>query len=154
MRIFLSFMRDRDFSEVLDTACRSAGLDPEAHAARPARDAASRLRQLADQILELAARASQAANALDSYIEHQSESEAQRARKPSDLKAIADELHITADMTFEDLSRLRRQFASANHPDRADCSEREDATRRMMIANMLIDRELERRHSQQSISGR
>jgi hypothetical protein len=53
-------------------------------------------------------------------------------------------------MSFSDLSRLRRQFALANHPDRASMAEREDATRRMMVANMLIDGEVKRRSASHS----
>jgi hypothetical protein len=57
-------------------------------------------------------------------------------------------------MTLADLSQLRRQFALANHPDRVGASEREIATRRMMIANMLIDRERKRRHAKTTLSTR
>jgi len=48
-------------------------------------------------------------------------------------------------MTLSDLNRLRRNYALANHPDRAGSADRENATRRMMVANMLIDREVNRR---------
>lgn len=113
-------------------------------------DAASRLQQLADRIVEVAGRTGLAANSFDSYFEHQSESLAQRPKKPCDPQSVADELRITARMTSSDLNRLRREFALANHPDRADQTQREGATRRMMIANMLIDRELGRRHSVKS----
>ena len=34
---------------------------------------------------------------------------------------------------------------AANHPDRVGSDERENATRRMMVANMLIDRAMKRR---------
>jgi hypothetical protein len=152
-------MRHPDFSDVLDRACRSAGIDPQGNApherSRLVRSTASGLQQLADRIIELASRASQAAaSSLDSYLEHQSERPAPRPHKPSDPEAVANELRITARMSFADLARLRREFALANHPDRAELAEREEATRRMMIANMLIDRELKRRHASQQPSKR
>jgi hypothetical protein len=156
MRVLLSpgMMRHPNFSDVLETACRSAGIDPDSGASAKTssfmQDAASRLQQLADRILEVAGQTGLAANSFDSYFEHQSESLAQQPKKPCDPESVADELRITARMTSSDLNRLRREFALANHPDRADQTQREGATRRMMIANMLIDRELRRRHSASS----
>lgn len=151
-------MRGPDFSEVLENACRSAGInlndDVLGARSRFAQGAASRLQQLADRILELGSRASGAAASFDSYLEHQGETPPPRKRKSSDPQAVAAELRISSSMTFEELGRLRREFARANHPDRADAGEREHATRRMMIANMLIDRELERRHGPQRASKR
>jgi hypothetical protein len=114
------------------------------------RSAASRLQQLADRVVEATGRTGLAANSYDSYFEHQSENPAPQRKKPSDAKSVADELRISARMTSSDLNRLRREFALANHPDRVDQAQREDATRRMMIANMLIDRELKRRNRVQS----
>jgi len=147
-------MRHPDFSDVLDTACRSAGIDPDsstsAGTASLMRNAASRLQQFTDRIVEAAGRAGLTANSFDPYREHQIESPPQRPSKPSDPKSVANELRITARMTSSDLHRLRREFALANHPDRADQAQRDGATRRMMIANMLIDRELRRRSSAQS----
>ncbi len=145
-------MQDRTFSDVLDTACRAAGIviedDGAGDSTRRLRNAASHLQHLTDRILELAGRLSPAAASLNSYLEHETETPETRRSKPSDPKAVADELNITADMSFSDLSRLRREFALANHPDRADATVRENATLRMMVANMLIDRELKRRQSQ------
>jgi hypothetical protein len=147
-------MRHPNFSYVLETACRSAGVDLDQgtpdKSASLLRGAASRLHQLTEQILEVADRAGLTASLLDSYFEHQREVPAQKPSKPSDAKSVADELHITARMSSSDLHRLRREFALANHPDRAEQAQREDATRRMMIANMLIDRELRRRSATRS----
>ena len=53
-----------------------------------------------------------------------------------------DELHLTPSLTAADLKRLRRRFAKANHPDRVAPAVREQATRRMTIANSLIDEAL------------
>lgn len=58
---------------------------------------------------------------------------------------VAVELNISAALSVEDLGRLRREFALGNHPDRLPQCYREQATRRMTIANTLIDDELERR---------
>jgi hypothetical protein len=57
---------------------------------------------------------------------------------------VADTLQLRNGMTAADLTALRRRFALAYHPDRAAASEREQAGRRMMIANMLIDQALAR----------
>ncbi len=145
-------MPDTEFSEVLEMACRSAGLDIDEEdsvdSTRLMRNATAHLQHHAHRIVELAARLSPATISLDSYLEYATESSAKLGSKSTDPQAVADELHITPEMSFSDLSRLRRKFALANHPDRADSAARENATRRMMVANMLIDRELRRRHSQ------
>jgi hypothetical protein len=59
---------------------------------------------------------------------------------PADDAAIAAELRLASARTGEDLRRLRRSFAMRNHPDRVPAWLREEATRRMTIANALIDR--------------
>lgn len=63
----------------------------------------------------------------------------------TDPADIAAELAITAFMSHEELNRLRRRFALANHPDRLAPVHRDTATRRMMIANRLIDEAIFRR---------
>jgi hypothetical protein len=60
---------------------------------------------------------------------------------------VADKLQLHAAMTAADLNRLRRTFGLAHHPDRVGALERDEACRRMMIANMLIDQALARRAS-------
>lgn len=57
----------------------------------------------------------------------------------TDPRDIAAELAITAETTTAELYRLRRGFALDNHPDRLAPHYRESATRRMMIANRMID---------------
>jgi hypothetical protein len=52
---------------------------------------------------------------------------------------VADQLRLTSDLTSDELNRIRRAFALANHPDRVAPSQRALATRRMTIANALID---------------
>jgi hypothetical protein len=139
------------FSDVLENACRSAGVNPDTetsgHRVRRSRSGASHLQDIADRIAELAGRASAATAAFNPYLEHARDSAPahRKKKKSADPKAVADELCITREMTFADLKRLRREFALANHPDVVETAERADATRRMMLANMLIDRELKRR---------
>jgi hypothetical protein len=57
-----------------------------------------------------------------------------------DPEAIAAELGLRDAPTLADLSRARRRFMWANHPDRRPDAPRELANRRVAIANMLIDR--------------
>jgi hypothetical protein len=58
---------------------------------------------------------------------------------PADDAAIAAELRLGSARTGEDLRRIRRSFAMRNHPDRVPAWLRAEATRRMTIANALID---------------
>ena len=146
MRVFLSFT-EPDFSEVLESTLRSAGLDffdaPRPERPRAPRSAAVRLHQLSERDREFPT--STMSVPLESYLEHQDKSQLSPAGKTADPRSVADELHITAQMTLSDLNRLRREYALANHPYRAGSADRENATRRMMVANMLIDREIGRR---------
>jgi hypothetical protein len=52
------------------------------------------------------------------------------------------ELHLAPDLTTEQLKRVRRTYAMANHPDRAPPELRDIASRRMAVANGLIDQAL------------
>lgn len=146
MRVFLSFT-EPDFSEVLDSAFRSAGLEfddtAKTERRRASRRAAVRLHQLSERDRELPI--STLSVPLESYLEHQDKSKLSRVGKTADPRSVAAELRITAQMSLSDLNRLRREYALANHPDRAGSADRENATRRMMMANMLIDREINRR---------
>jgi hypothetical protein len=67
-----------------------------------------------------------------------------------DREAIAGELGLTPALGARDLERIRREFALANHPDRAAPAARDLATARMTIANMLIDQALHDRKRQAS----
>lgn len=60
----------------------------------------------------------------------------------SEHEQVVDELHITPNLTSTDLKLIRRKFAKINHPDRVAPAVREQATRRMTIANSLIDEAL------------
>jgi hypothetical protein len=57
-----------------------------------------------------------------------------------DPDAIAAELDLGDAPTLAELSRVRRRFMWANHPDRRRDAPRELANRRVAIANMLLDR--------------
>lgn len=66
-------------------------------------------------------------------------------RRQTDRFSIAAELNLRAGMPRDEIYRIRREFALSNHPDLFDSGLREIATRRMTIANMLIDEELRKR---------
>ncbi|MGI2031407.1 hypothetical protein ACRQ1B_03345 [Rhizobium panacihumi] len=55
---------------------------------------------------------------------------------------IIEDLAISQQHTEAELNEKRRQFAKLNHPDRVGPEFRENATTRMKIANLLIDRAL------------
>jgi hypothetical protein len=57
---------------------------------------------------------------------------------------IADELAISLSDTLQSLGEKRRTFAKANHPDSVAPPFRENATKRMTLANLLIDEAIRR----------
>ncbi|MET3855684.1 hypothetical protein [Rhizobium sp. OAE497] len=57
---------------------------------------------------------------------------------------IAAELAISAADTVQSLGEKRRAFAKLNHPDRVAPQFRDNATRRMTLANLLIDEAVRR----------
>jgi hypothetical protein len=61
-----------------------------------------------------------------------------------DPVSLSTELGLRTGLTRAQLQRLRRVFALDNHPDRLAPSRREAASRRMTIANSLIDEALRR----------
>jgi hypothetical protein len=64
----------------------------------------------------------------------------QRLPKDESPEGILRELGLTDRFTREEIGRARRLFMWRNHPDRHGEAERENATRRVAIANMLLDR--------------
>ncbi|WP_158815853.1 hypothetical protein [Methylocapsa sp. S129] len=64
------------------------------------------------------------------------------SRRPAGdtAEAILDELGLSENLTYEELNQARRLYMWRNHPDRHDEAQRESATRRVAIANMLVDR--------------
>lgn len=57
---------------------------------------------------------------------------------------VAAELAISAADTPQTLGEKRRTFARTNHPDGVALPFRDNATKRMMLANLLIDEALRR----------
>lgn len=57
---------------------------------------------------------------------------------------IASDLSISSADTQQTLNEKRRAFAKANHPDGVAEPFRDNANRRMMIANLLIDEAMRR----------
>lgn len=64
------------------------------------------------------------------------------AADASHYAGVAEELGLRPGLASQELARMRRAFALANHPDRFGPEHRDEATRRMAIANILIDRAL------------
>jgi hypothetical protein len=59
-----------------------------------------------------------------------------------DPQELATELGLRPGLKPAELRRIRRAFALDNHPDRLDVAHRELASRRMTLANSLIDEAL------------
>ena len=66
----------------------------------------------------------------------------EQAFRGDDSETVARELGPLAGLSRDALTRLRRRYMWANHPDRCADAPRERANRRVAIANMLIDRAL------------
>lgn len=60
------------------------------------------------------------------------------------IEEIAEDLGIAPTDDREKLAERRRLFAKLNHPDKVDADFRERATKRMKIANLLIDEAMRR----------
>jgi hypothetical protein len=61
-----------------------------------------------------------------------------------DTQRILSELGLHSGATEAEIAILRREFALRNHPDRVPAELRDIATRRMMIANDLMDQHIAR----------
>jgi len=83
-----------------------------------------------------------AARLYNEGTERRTRGHAARRSARSEHDEIVAELHLTSNLTPHDLKLIRRRFALANHPDRVALHLREQATRRMTIANSLIDQAL------------
>ncbi|MBD9373183.1 hypothetical protein IB238_11185 [Rhizobium sp. ARZ01] len=64
---------------------------------------------------------------------------------------VAADLGLTGKETRAQLLALRRAFARINHPDGVPAELRSNATRRMMIANMLLDETLRRMQAEEAL---
>ena len=58
----------------------------------------------------------------------------------ADEDTVAAELALSRVVSLAELKQVRRDFALRNHPDRMHPTVQDWATRRMTIANMLIDK--------------
>ncbi|HLH11647.1 MAG TPA: hypothetical protein VKV77_07210 [Methylovirgula sp.] len=58
----------------------------------------------------------------------------------SEEERVVLELSLDSATSLADLKRIRRAFALRNHPDLFKSGGHAEATARMKIANMLIDR--------------
>lgn len=76
------------------------------------------------------------------YAEARAGAASERQRSMSEAESVAGELRLRPRLTAKELRHLRREFALGNHPDRVPAPLRERATRRMGIANTLIDQAL------------
>jgi hypothetical protein len=135
-----------DFTEILEALQRVAD-----GAAAPPRMSDQQLRDILDGIPELSDDHSYIPSQVLAkiYADARSQRSAAEESPPPELEIVADNrsedeivadaLQLTPELTVDDLLRIRREYALANHPDRVAPSEREQATRRMTIANMLID---------------
>jgi hypothetical protein len=77
--------------------------------------------------------------------EREAASESAPFRPMSEEDEVARALRISRSLTPAELSRRRRDFARSHHPDRVPEPFRAQATRRMSIANAMIDGALRNR---------
>jgi hypothetical protein len=76
------------------------------------------------------------------WIQEQEEATAiQESQRPADESAetILVDLGLSENLTYDEITQLRRLYMWRNHPDRLGEAQRENATRRVAIANMLLD---------------
>jgi hypothetical protein len=114
-----------------------------------ARTFENQLRDALDQIPELQAHRSYIPAEILTRI--YADAGSPRIQQPNTPKTehdtVADELQLISDLSVDDLNRIRREYALANHPDLVAPAKRDQATRRMTIANMLIDQAIRQKQS-------
>jgi hypothetical protein len=135
-------IRPLSFAEILDEIYFAAE-DSVMRRAEPQADNRDWLFQLFAEPAESAADgASGKAEAFAERISAYREAEGDRAAAPavSEEERVAAELELEGATTIGDLKRIRRAFALRNHPDLFRPGSGAQATSRMKIANMLIDR--------------
>jgi hypothetical protein len=138
---------DEAFALLLEARARVAGTNPRASAEPLRRSASVHGIDIAGETL--AAPLVDRAEALRrAYADE--EPAALTLREDCDPDTLARELGLAEDLTTREIERIRRSFALANHPDRVQAFQRDLATRRMTVANMLIDRALAERRRKAS----
>ena len=144
-----------EFTDILEAIQR---LSDDA-AATPARMSDQQLKEILDGIPELGDHTYIPSQVLGKIY---AEARSQRAPEPEAPKPepeiaaderpeheiVADELGLSPGLSVDDLNRVRREYALANHPDRVAAPLREQATRRMTIANTVIDQAIRARKAQ------
>jgi len=127
----------RGFDEILEAVGRKAAAADAGERAAAAYRGRIVLACLLDEADEAARPTHETLTEL--YVERQQPPQTVQA----DYAAVAEELGLAPSLTPRQLNALRRSFARSHHPDRVAPPLREEATRRMAIANILIDRALE-----------
>lgn len=138
------------FSHILDARVRAAADEPDAGAEAPLASL-TRLEAVLDHTR--GPDTAQAYVSVDALAraygdEHPMFTEPELRLYRSDIETVAGELGLVPHMTIEDLNRRRRDFAMTNHPDRVPLGQRGTATRRMTIANMLVDQAVKEKRNQ------
>jgi hypothetical protein len=137
-----------DFADILDTIATPdvvAELDEAWNTARSARINPEPVHQSKDWLLQLldglTADADVAAPhaSAEAYKDEVAENPPLHTPSADEQAEISTELGLSPTLSVSELKQIRRTFAMRNHPDRLDASMRWEATRRMTIANMLID---------------
>jgi hypothetical protein len=138
---------DNAFTRILEAALRARGEDGEAASAGHQHRASDpQVQQAIDDLLS-----SPAFVPVGKLAQLYSEDRTATGQVPQDLyRFLADELHLSPDLTVDELRRLRREFAAGNHPDRVDPAERLRATRRMSLVNVLIDKALKEKMAEEA----
>jgi hypothetical protein len=131
-----------DFKSILEAALRARAEDPAAQKPGGPRITGPDIHDAIEQLLSSPAYVP-VSRLAQMYAADQSGKLLEKARELDQF--LADELCLSPELTTEDLKRLRREFAIYNHPDRVTSAERERATRRMTLVNVLIDKALKER---------
>jgi hypothetical protein len=141
---------DDAFTKILEAALRTRA--DEAAPLRPGQEHRASDPQVQQAIDDLLS--SPAFVPVEKLAQVYSEGRAAEAPQQDLYEFIGDELQLNPNLSVEELKRLRREFAASNHPDRVDPSERQRATRRMTLVNVLIDKALKERMSERVASKR
>jgi hypothetical protein len=133
---------DEAFASLLDARARVAGSSPRVHAEPLHRSASVRGIDMAAET-----HVDHAGDMAEAMSRIYADEELPAPTLPQDCEpdALARELGLAEDLTAREVERIRRSFALANHPDRMPVDQRDLATRRMTVANMLIDKALAER---------
>jgi hypothetical protein len=136
-------IRPLSFGEILDDLVEES---PQGHGSsvNTSRKASPDMDWLFNIFVETAASANGAdasrAARHEAYFEEIAELPAVADDEEGFAEDLAEELALSCVRSLAELKQIRRSFALRNHPDILHPALRAEATRRMKIANMLIDR--------------